>query len=454
MLEGEADSTGADLNPLSGRLVLVFAVACGLAVANLYYAQPILDTMARAFGVSSATAGLVVTFSQIGYAAGLALLVPLGDLLSRRRLVPVVLAITTGGLVVSAVAPDIGVVIAVALVVGCGSVVAQVLVPMAASLADDHHRGQVVGTVMSGLLLGILLARTVSGVVADLATWRVVYWMAAAFTIVMAVVLGRVLPVEQPRPRMGYASLLGSTVQLLVRERLLRRRALFGGLAFAAFSVFWTTMAFLLSGAPYHYSDLTIGLFGLVGASGALCANLAGRWADRGFTRQTTMAFAACIAVSFVPLWYGRNSLFLLIVGILVLDVGVQGLQVTNQSIIYRLAPDRRSRINSAYMVCYFAGGAIGSALAALLYDRHRWAGVCLLGALIGAAALLGAAIDGARRPGTRTGAPQPTSQPASHPASQPASHPASQPPSQPASQPASHPASQPIRQPTAATPS
>ena len=409
MLEGEAAiTTEAAHNPMSGRLVLVFAVACGLAVANLYYAQPILDTMARAFGVSAATAGLVVTFSQIGYAAGLALLVPLGDLLSRRRLVPVVLAVTACGLVASAVAPHIGVVIAVALVVGCGSVVAQVLVPMAASLADDKHRGQVVGTVMSGLLLGILLARTVSGVVAGVSSWRVVYWMAAALTITMAVVLGRVLPPEQPRPRMGYGPLLRSTAQLLVNQPLLRRRALFGGLAFAAFSVFWTTMAFLLSGAPYHYSDLTIGLFGLVGASGALCANLAGRWSDRGFTRQTTMAFAACIAASFLPLWYGRRDLAWLIIGILVLDVGVQGLQVTNQSIIYRLAPDRRSRINSAYMVCYFAGGAIGSAVASSIYDRHHWAGVCLLGAVIGAAALLGAALDAARRPPARAVDPGP----------------------------------------------
>lgn len=396
-------STGSHVR-LSRGLVLLFAVACGSSVANLYYTQPVLDTIAKAFGASAGTAGLVVTFSQIGYAAGLALLVPLGDLLSRRRLVPFVLVITAGALVASAVAPDIGVLIAVALAVGAGSVVAQVLIPMAASLADDEHRGQVVGTVMSGLLLGILLARTVSGVVAGLSGWRTVYVMAAGLTVVMAVVLGRLLPSEDERPSIGYGRLLGDTVMLLFRESLLQRRALFGALGFAAFSVFWTTMAFLLAGAPYHYGDLTIGLFGLVGAGGALCANFAGRWADRGLTKATTLAFAACVGISFVPLWYGRHNLIMLIVGILVLDVGVQGLQVTNQSMIYRLAPEARSRITSAYMVCYFAGGAIGSALGGSLYGSDRWAGVCLLGASIGFSAMVAAVIDAVRRPSVPAG--------------------------------------------------
>jgi predicted MFS family arabinose efflux permease len=378
---------------LSRAMVLLFAVACGVSVANLYYAQPVLDTLAKSFGTSSGTAGLVVTSAQIGYALGLAFLVPLGDLLARRWLVPVVLVVTAGGLLASAAAPDIGVLIAVGLVVGAGSVAAQLLVPMAASLADDEHRGRVVGVVMSGLLLGILLARTVSGVVAQASSWRVVYLMAAAMTAVLAVVLGRLLPREGERPRLGYGTLLRSAARLLVTESLL-----------AAFSVFWTTMAFVLAGAPYHFDDLTIGLFGLVGAAGALCANLAGRWADRGWTKSTTLVFAGLIAVSFLPLWWGRHNLAMLIVGILVLDVGVQGLQVTNQSLIYRLAPEARSRINSAYMVCYFAGGAIGSALGGAIYERHRWAGVCVLGVAIGIVATAAAVLDAARR--SLTGGP------------------------------------------------
>jgi predicted MFS family arabinose efflux permease len=401
--EGMTSAITTDRPVLSRAMVLLFAVACGVSVANLYYAQPVLDTLAKSFGTSSGTAGLVVTSAQIGYAVGLAFLVPLGDLLARRWLVPVVLVVTAGGLLASAAAPDIGVLIAVGLVVGAGSVAAQLLVPMAASLADDEHRGRVVGVVMSGLLLGILLARTVSGVVAQASSWRVVYLMAAAMTAVLAVVLGRHLPGEGARPRLGYGTLLRSAARLLLTESLLRRRAAFGAFGFAAFSVFWTTMAFVLAGAPYHYDDLTIGLFGLVGAAGALCANLAGRWADRGWTKSTTLVFAGMIAASFLPLWWGRHDLAMLIVGILVLDVGVQGLQVTNQSLIYRLAPEARSRINSAYMVCYFAGGAIGSALGGAIYERHRWAGVCVLGAAIGIGATAAAVLDAARRP---TGGP------------------------------------------------
>jgi predicted MFS family arabinose efflux permease len=383
---------------LSQALIILFAIACGVSVANLYYAQPVLDDIARSFGTSSGTAGLVVTFAQIGYALGLALLVPLGDLLTRRWLVPAVLLFTAAGLLVSAAAPDVGVLIAVGLVVGAGSVAAQILVPMAASLADEEHRGHVVGVVMSGLLLGILLARTVSGVVAQASSWRVVYVMAAGMTAVLAGVLARRLPGERQRPRIGYGTLLRSAARLLVTESLLRRRAFFGALGFAAFSVFWTTMAFLLSRSPYHYDDLTIGLFGLVGASGALIANFAGRWADRGWTRTTTLVFAGLMAVSFLPLWWGRHSLAMLIVGILLMDVGVQGLQVTNQSLIYRLAPDARSRINSAYMVCYFAGGALGSALGSSVYESHRWTGVCVLGGAIGVVATVAAVVDGLRR--------------------------------------------------------
>ncbi len=392
--DGHGSNNTGGRTVLSTGLVWLFAVACALAAANLYYAQPVLDDIAKDFGTGSATAGLVVTFAQIGYAAGLAFLVPLGDLVARRRLVPIVLTVTALGLVASAVAPDIGVLIGVGLIVGCGSVAAQVLVPMAASLADDEHRGQVVGTVMSGLLLGILLARTVSGLVAGISSWRVMYGIAAGWTVVLAVVLGRRLPAETDRPRLAYASLLRSAAHLLRTETILQTRAFFGALGFAAFSVFWTTMAFLLARAPYHYGDAVIGLFGLVGAGGALAANFAGRWADRGFTRSTTIAFAGAVAGSFVLLWFGRRELVLVIVGIVVLDIGVQGLQVTNQSLIYRLAPDARSRINSAYMVCYFAGGAIGSALGASVYASQGWAGVCVLGGAIGIVATAGALID------------------------------------------------------------
>lgn len=380
-------------------MVLLFAVACGVSVANLYYAQPVLQSVARTFSTTPGTAGLVVTFAQLGYAAGLALLVPLGDLIARRALVPAVLVVTAAGLVLSATAPGIGVLIAAGLVVGSGSVAAQMLVPMAASLADDDRRGHVVGVVMSGLLLGILLARTVSGIIAGFSSWRLVYAVAAVMTITLAFVLRRLLPDDGIRPKIAYRTLLASTARLVVHESLLRRRILFGALAFAAFSVFWTTMAFLLAGAPYHYGAFTIGLFGLVGAAGALAATFAGRWADRGWTKTTTLVFATLIAVSFVPLWMGRHDLVALIVGVVILDVGVQGIQVTNQSLVYRLAPEARSRVNSAYMVCYFAGGAVGSSVGASIYGAHQWLGVCVLGGGIGAVATALAVIDAIRHP-------------------------------------------------------
>ena len=379
---------------LQRSLIILFAVSCGLSVANLYYAQTVLGSISKTFHAGSATVGLTVTLAQVGYALGLALLVPLGDILTRRKLVPLVLLLCSVGLIASAVAPNVGVLVAVAALVGVGSVAAQLLVPMAASLSLDHERGRVVGTVMSGLLMGILLARTVSGIIAQVSSWRIVYVAAAVLIVVLAAILWRRLPEERERPRVTYGALLRTTVTLFLTQPFLRLRSLFGALGFCVFSIFWTTMAFLLSGAPYHYNDLTIGLFGLVGAAGALCANFAGRWADRHWTKQTTLVFATLVPVSFLPIWLGRDNLSMMILGIILMDIGVQGLQVTNQSLIYRLAPQMRSRINSAYMVCYFVGGAIGSTIGSLVYEHYKWSGVSVLGAAIGAVATLFAVVD------------------------------------------------------------
>jgi predicted MFS family arabinose efflux permease len=400
-----APATTSSRRPAAPRgtsrgLVVLLAVGCGLSAANLYYAQPLLHTIARSFGTTSATAGLVVTLSQIGYAVGLALVLPLGDLLDRRRLVPAILLVTTAALAASAVAPSIGLLVALAGVVGVGSVAAQLLVPLAAELARPEERGSVVGTVMSGLLLGILLARTLSGLVAGSSSWHVVYWVATGLAGGLALVLSRALPDDGPRPALRYRALLAATVRLVATEPLLRRRAAYGALGFAAFSVFWTTVAFLLSGPPYRYGDGVIGMFGLVGVAGALCAGVAGRLADRGHARLTTLVFSGSILVSFLPLWLGRTSVAWLVVGILVLDVGVQGLQVTNQSLIYTLGTEGRSRITSAYMVCYFAGGALGSAAAGATWDAGGWTAVCWLGAALGGVATAGSLLD--RRSRTR----------------------------------------------------
>jgi predicted MFS family arabinose efflux permease len=379
---------------ISTGLTFFLAAACGVSAANLYYAQPLLHTIGEYFGKGSGEAGLIVTLSQIGYAAGLGFIVPVGDLLVRRRLVPCLLLITAAAMAASAAAPSLPVLIALAFVAGAGAVGAQILVPLAASLADVESRGRVVGTVMSGLLLGILLARTVSGLVAGVSDWRVVYVAAAVLLVFTAAVLFKVLPGEGERPKVSYGGLLRSTTQLFATQPLIRRRAFFGGLGFACFSILWTTIAFLLAGGPYHYGDTVIGLFGLVGAAGALCATAAGNIADRGHAKAATIAFSALMVVSFGPIYLGRHSLAWLIVGIIVLDIGVQGLQVTNQSIIYAIAPAMRSRVNSSYMVCYFAGGAIGSAVAAAVYSAEGWAGVCVLGGAVGAVATLATVAD------------------------------------------------------------
>ncbi len=379
---------------ISSAMVVVLAAACGVAAASLYYAQPLLHTIAHDFHTSSGTAGLIVTFSQVGYAVGLALLVPVGDLVRRQLVVPALLIVCGLALGASALAPNIDVLVALALVIGVTSVVAQLLVPLAASLAPDAERGRVTGTVMSGLLLGILLARTLSGLIAGAAGWRTVYWAAFGLVALTALVLARLLPAERARPGLGYRDLLRSAVALIGSEALLRRRMLLGALDMACFSAFWTTAAFLLAGSPFHYSDTVIGLFGLIGAAGALCASFAGRVADRGHQRAATGSFSFILAASFVLLLLGRHSLGWLIAGVVALDVGVQGLHITNQSLIFRLAPEARNRINSGYMTAYFVGGAAGSAVAGALYASDGWTGVCVLGVGLGLAALAAWAFD------------------------------------------------------------
>jgi len=369
-------------------LVALLALACGVSVANIYYAQPVLHRIAVDLGVGSDAAGLVVTGSQVGYAAGLALLVPVGDVVARRRLVPLVLVLTALALVGMALAPALSVLVAFAAVVGLGSVAAQILVPLAAGLATESERGRVVGVVMSGLLLGILLARTLAGAVAEVAGWRGVFVVAAVLVGLLVLLLARALPADAPRPRVAYGRLLASVAAILAREPLVRRRAVLGGLNMAAFSVFWTTVAFVLSAPPFAYGEAVIGLFGLLGAAGALAAMWAGRLADRGLTAHTTAAFALMIVAAFGMVLLGAHSLAWMVAGVLVLDLGVQGLQVTNQSLIYRGAGTARSRVTSAYMVVYFAGGALGSAGGAAVYARAGWDGTCALGAALGAAAL------------------------------------------------------------------
>jgi predicted MFS family arabinose efflux permease len=379
---------------ISRTLVLVMAVATGISVASNYYAQPLLPAIRHSIGISSGVAGLVVTVAQLGYAAGLVLILPLGDLLERRRLVVGMSLATAAGLAWFAAAPSAGALLPAAFVVGALSVVAQVLVPFAATLASDADRGRVVGTVMSGLLLGILLARTVAGYLAEAGGWRTIYWVAAGALVAQAVLLRCTLPRYREPVRLGYPALLGSVLRLMATEQVLRLRSLYGALSFGCFSVLWTSLAFLLAGSPYHYSTGTIGLFGLAGAAGAATASVAGRLADRGLVRLSTGGSAALLAAGWAALWLGRHSLAALLAGIVVVDIGAQGMHITNQSEVYRLRPEARSRLNSGYMTSYFIGGAIGSAGSAGLYGMAGWWGVSALGSGFAALTVLVSAAD------------------------------------------------------------
>jgi predicted MFS family arabinose efflux permease len=389
---------------LSRGLVVLIAVATGAIVANLYYAQPLLHEVSRTFHSGPGPTSGVITATQIGYAAGLLLIVPLGDLHPRRSLATCLFLAAALALVACALAPELWFFAFASVLVGVASVAGQIMIPFAADLAPEARRGRVVARIMTGLLMGILLARTVSGLVSQAAGWRAIYWLSAALMVCFALVLSRTLPAESPRPHRTYSDLVGSSLRLLATEPVLRRRAWHGACAFAGFSVLWTTLAFLLSGSPYHYSNAVIGLFGLVGAAGILAANLAGKLADSERTVVTTVVAGALLAGSFAIAWAGRSSLAALVVGIVILDVGTQGMQITNQAVIYSLRPDARSRINSAYMVCYFIGGAIGSIAAGAVYASHGWAGVCLLGAGFGVLTLALSAYEWLRPSGVGTG--------------------------------------------------
>ncbi|WP_336214472.1 MFS transporter [Enterobacter sp. P82] len=370
---------------LSPALILLMSVATGLAVASNYYAQPLLDTIARAFNLSASSAGFIVTAAQLGYAAGLLFLVPLGDMFERRMLIVSMTLLAAGGMLITASSQSLTMMIIGTALTGLFSVVAQILVPLAATLASPEKRGKVVGTIMSGLLLGILLARTVAGLLASLGGWRTVYWVASVLMVVMALALWRGLPKVKQENHLNYPQLLASVFSLFTQDKLLRTRALLGCFTFANFSILWTSMAFLLAAPPFNYSEATIGLFGLAGAAGALGARPAGGLADKGKSHLTTSAGLILLLLSWAAIWYGHVSVLALIVGILVLDLTVQGVHITNQTVIYRVKPEARNRLTAGYMTSYFIGGAAGSLISASAWQHAGWSGVCGIGAIVAA---------------------------------------------------------------------
>ncbi|MFF9287158.1 MFS transporter [Streptomyces griseosporeus] len=370
---------------LSRGVALLFAVACGAAVANVYFSQPLLVTMGHDLSMAPALVGSVVTLTQVGYGLGLFFLVPLGDVADRRRLIVAQLLFLVVALTVVAAARTAVVLLAGMAAVGLLAVVTQTLVAFAASLAPPHERGRVVGLVTSGVVIGILLARTASGLLADLAGWRCVYLASASLTALLALVLYRVLPRhgDGEPATLRYGQLLRSTITLFARERLLRIRALLGLMIFAAFSTLWSSVALPLSEGPYSLSHSAIGALGLIGVAGALAATVAGRLNDRGLSQRTTGIALALLTASWLPLSFTRHSLWALVVGVILLDLAVQAVHVTNQTLIYALHPDAGSRLIGGYMVCYSLGSAVGAIAATSLYALAGWGAVCALGAMV-----------------------------------------------------------------------
>ncbi|MFY0521873.1 MFS transporter [Archangium gephyra] len=375
------------------------AAAAGLSVANLYYHQPLLGDIGRTFQASDRALGLIPTVSQVGYALGLLLIVPLGDSLERRRIIVIMSALVSLALVGVAVAPDLPWMVAASGLVGVTTVVPQLLVPFAANLAPAASRGRVVGTVMSGLLIGILLSRTASGFLGVRFGWRAMFWIAAALMLVLTGVLRLTLPKQPVSATLPYPALLRSLGGLVREEPVLRLHSLLGALTFGGFSAFWATLALHLQAMPQHYGPQVAGLFGVVGVAGAVAAPLAGRYADvRGDRRINALAIGILL-LSFGVLGVGGQWLWGLALGVILLDLGAQANHISNQTRVYALRPEARNRLNTVYMVTYFAGGATGAWLGSLAWSLWGWSGVCAVGAAMALMGLVALGLAGARRP-------------------------------------------------------
>lgn len=375
----------------------LLAFTAGATVANLYYAQPLLPTIAASLHVSETSASLLVTLTQLSYGVGLLLIVPAADITKRRALFTTLLGIDTLAVAASAAAPGLKTLGAFALVMGLTSVVIQMLIPFAATLAAEHERTWAIGTVLSGLLTGILLSRTFAGVVAQFAGWRGVYAVAAVLMAVTTITIYRRLPDLPAEIEHGYAAQLRETLSLARTQPVLRWRSLIGACGFGSFSAFWTTVSFLLARPPYDFDQLEIGLFALAGAAGALVSAFGGRhidarprlrWPATGAVQGTLLASYALIVAGGADL--GWLSLALLVAGTLFMDAAVQSSNLLGQSVIYELLPQARSRITAIYMTTMFIGGSLGSWAAAHAYEHWGWPGACAAAAAFPAVGLIG----------------------------------------------------------------
>ena len=372
-------------------LVWLFAIASGLSVANVYYAQPLLDALARDFAIGDAAIGGVIAATQIGCAMALLLLVPLGDRVNRRRLMATQVILLIAALAAVSMASTAVMLLGCMLAVGLlGTAMTQGLIAYAASAAAPHEQGRVVGAAQSGVFIGLLLARVFSGSISDLFGWRGVYILAALLMLGIALPLWRRLPVLAAAPNpLSYPRLLISMLALLRQEKVLQVRGVLALLMFAAFNIFWSALVLPLTAPPFRFSHTEIGTLGLVGVIGALAAGRAGKWADRGYGQRTSAAALVMLLIAWWPLSLMAWSPAALLVGIVLLDLGGQALHVTNQSMIFRTRPEAHSRLVGLYMLFYALGSGLGAVSTTAVYARAGWQGVCLLGASVSLLALL-----------------------------------------------------------------
>lgn len=387
-MSSERPSQPSTAAGLGSGPILLFSLAAAVAVGNLYYVQPLLNEIGADFGISDGTAGLLVTVTQVGYLTGLALIVPAGDMFDRHRLISWMFGMCAVAALACAAAPGFLALAAALAALGVLAVVAQVVLPYAAALAAPQQRGEVVGRILGGALVGILLARAASGLIADLGGWRLVYVCAAALMAALGLFLHRLLPAETAAPGGSYRANLRSVFRLVGEEPVLRQRIALGACIYACFSLLWTALTFLLGSAPYEYGEGTIGLFGFAGLAGILIAPMSGRFVDRGHMRLATTLFLCALLASWALLLAGRSALVPLVVGIVLLDMAVQGAHINNQATIYGLRGDAGGRLITGYQVSIFVGLIAGSALASLSYELAGWPAVCALGAAFAALAL------------------------------------------------------------------
>jgi predicted MFS family arabinose efflux permease len=355
------------------------AIATGLSVANLYYNQPLLAELQKEFGVTVKEVGIIPTLTQVGYALGMLFLVPMGDMFERRKLIVITSLAVTGALIMAATAHSLWVMVVASLLIGLFTMVPQLIIPFAAHLASNENRGKVIGIIMSGLLIGILCSRTISGFLGDIFGWRTVFYSAAGLMIVLASCLWFVLPASEVTYKGSYLGLIKSIGTLVKEEPILRESAVVGAMIFGVFSSIWATLIFLLSSPHFGMGAKEVGLFGLLGAAGAMAAPVVGRISDKKGARTGVAIGLSVLALSVLILWGSGSSILGLIAGIFILDFGIQAAHIANQTRVFALREDARSRLNTVYMFSYFMGGALGSLVASFAWNTAQWTGVCVV---------------------------------------------------------------------------